>query len=246
MPLLDALLYGVRDVLDSANNLLPRRSRIRFLNGTVEDNQANDTIDVTPAGGGGGGAPGGSQGQVQLHDASDEFAGSPAFEIDPDRLTSFAFRGVLRYPGTRPSSEYKPIGLGGPTSFTDLAYGATHCLPFVFDTYAAASTAAIDCLAGKHTGLIQIVAQGVCASGVTRRILVIPYTCDVDGVISLGTTIDQTPAALVSADPTLVLAVAGANATGDGIPYIELSDGGDGAERVRWSGQIQLTMTVDP
>src|SRR5258708_1809673 len=50
MGLLDALIFGYRQVLDGANALLPQRSRVKFL-GTVTDNPANDSTDVTMGGG---------------------------------------------------------------------------------------------------------------------------------------------------------------------------------------------------
>lgn len=52
MGLLDALIYGLRDVFDGSDNQLPRRSRIKFT-GTVTDDPANDRIVVTATGGGG-------------------------------------------------------------------------------------------------------------------------------------------------------------------------------------------------
>lgn len=61
MPLLDALIYGLRDVFDDAEEQLPRRSRIRFVKswpeaeaGDVIDDQLNDYIIVVLGSGSGG------------------------------------------------------------------------------------------------------------------------------------------------------------------------------------------------
>lgn len=37
MPVLDALIYGLRDVIDSLGNRMPRRSRIKFTTGVTDD-----------------------------------------------------------------------------------------------------------------------------------------------------------------------------------------------------------------
>lgn len=55
MGLLDALIYGLRDVFDVDDNQLPRRSRVKF-NGTVTDDPTNDRL-IVDAGDGGGGTP---------------------------------------------------------------------------------------------------------------------------------------------------------------------------------------------
>lgn len=54
MPLLDALIYGLRDVFDQFGVQFPRRSRILF-NSTVTDDPVNDRLIVGVGGGGGGG-----------------------------------------------------------------------------------------------------------------------------------------------------------------------------------------------
>src|SRR5258706_15295190 len=54
MSLLDALIYGLRDVFDSGDNALPRRSRVKF-DGTVTDDPSNDRLVVTVGSGGGSG-----------------------------------------------------------------------------------------------------------------------------------------------------------------------------------------------
>lgn len=64
MSLLDALIYGVRDIFDGAGLQLPRRSRVKFT-GTVTDDQLNDMLIVETGEGGGGSAPGGPDKSLQ-------------------------------------------------------------------------------------------------------------------------------------------------------------------------------------
>lgn len=244
--------FSLPEFQNAGGDPLPIRKRLNLVNGGATDNEALDRTDLDlSGGGGGGGTPGGTSGNVQFNKAG-TFGGSKSFEIDPTDSIAMRFRGPLRYPGTSPTGgsggDPKPFGVsGGPTGYTDNGWGATHCLPFAFSTFNGSGIVKIDTISGKHNGLIQIVALGVIASGAkTTRILIKPYSCSSGGVITLGSTIDQTPAALISADPTLVLGITGENAGGDSIPYIVLGDGGDGAEDVRWSGQVQLTMTKDP
>ncbi len=81
MGLLDALIYGVRDIFDIDNVRLPRRSRMRFLC-TVEDNSINDEI-VVHAGEGPTTDPGGEDTQAQYNDDG-VFGGMTSITYDKD------------------------------------------------------------------------------------------------------------------------------------------------------------------
>lgn len=74
MGMLDALLYGIRDLFDSDDNQLPRRSRVKFT-GTVTDDPTNDRIVVDTSGIGGGGAPGTPDKSLQYRHNGSTFKG---------------------------------------------------------------------------------------------------------------------------------------------------------------------------
>ena len=60
MSFLDALIYGVRDIIDSAGAAMPRRSKLKFANGGLADDAAGDQTVFTSI------QPGGSDGEVQI------------------------------------------------------------------------------------------------------------------------------------------------------------------------------------
>ena len=66
MGLLDALIYGLRDVFDNDDNQLPRRSRIKYTT-TITDDPENDRLVVDTGGGGGGGSPSSPDKTVQTN-----------------------------------------------------------------------------------------------------------------------------------------------------------------------------------
>ena len=81
MGLLDALLYGLRDVFDSDDNQLPRRSRVKF-DGTVTDDPENDRL-IVETGGGGGGSPGSPDKSLQTNNAG-AFKGLKSFSQESE------------------------------------------------------------------------------------------------------------------------------------------------------------------
>lgn len=110
-PFLEALIYGVRDLIDGAGNAFVRRSKVKFVGSTIVDNPTTGTTEVTTSGGGGA-SPGGSDGDVQLKNGS-AFAG-----------VGGAKGSVLGYSGTawqaEPSTvvnimDYYQSGDGAPT-----------------------------------------------------------------------------------------------------------------------------------
>ncbi len=104
MPLLDALIYGVRDILVALNPLV-RKSRVNLGTGlSAVVDEENDCITITSTGGGGGSAPGGVAGQVQYQVDASTFGGaskvwrnSSGFLTIGSSIASAAQTGALRF-----------------------------------------------------------------------------------------------------------------------------------------------------
>jgi hypothetical protein len=175
---------------------------------------------------------------MQYHATGTVFAGSKSLQVDvgdapngvPEKLV---LRGVMKYPSCSPTG-------GTSSGFTTTTVGDTHTLPFSFDSDGAGtqSIAEIPIIGDAHKGVIQITALGITNVATKFLMLAQAYTYS-GGTLSFdGAAVDLTPLALAVTSSTLVLGV------DDNVaPGITLYDAGDGATRVRWSGQIQITMT---
>lgn len=88
MSLLDALIFGVRDIFygtTGPGTLMTRRSRVRFIGATVTDDEVNDQTVVTFGGGeGGAGSPAGGVGDMQIHGDGDTFYATDRIWSDPN------------------------------------------------------------------------------------------------------------------------------------------------------------------
>jgi hypothetical protein len=121
--LLDALIYGVRHVLDSVNNIAPLRSRLRFLGSvTVADNQLNDTIDVTIGGSVNAGPTIDNSGTGPINAAPSQSTG---IDVTAIRFTGAApeLAGVV--PGSGTGREVGVIAYGGPLIIRNDGGGAS-------------------------------------------------------------------------------------------------------------------------
>lgn len=104
MGLLDALIYGVRDVYNGAT-LLVRKSSIEFRN-NLTATVVGDKI-VVDAPGGSGGSPGGSSGDAQMNNGSGGFSG-----VSPGSSGNVLTSNGTNWTSAAPASDL-PINLAG-------------------------------------------------------------------------------------------------------------------------------------
>lgn len=238
MGLLDALIYGLRDVLDEALTVLPRRSRVKVVGATVTDDQENDAIVIdVSGGGGGGGVPGGGFGAVQFHKSDDTFEGALAY-------LGFPMQRIDETTGIWTFSSNVPI-------YYDYNNGNAGAVGLPFELASQAVTSAqsrIGYAGNKINGTIRIQGSAVLAGASTgfgtgpfESCFVYPFTHD-GSAITIGARIDYSDPSLAPVHAALALeVVAVADADGYGNPGIKVQNGGDDSRHWRWSGLLSAT-----
>lgn len=195
---------------------VPRRQSINLIGATIEDNPDFDRTDIAFVA-----TAGGELGEAQFHTTDGVLDGTPNMKVDPT-TKEVSFAGVIHYPGATHSGTRA-------VPFTGLATNANEPL----------RVASIPVRTVPHTGVAQVTAHARNAASTSTQLLLIPYTY-AGGTLTLGSVIDQTPAALVNASLTAAFATHDT----DGIDYIDVNVTADGD--TNWSGQLQVTMADTP